>query len=149
MVAAGTDPEALSAERWIDARYRGQSFELAVPAENWMTRFHDAHAERYGYARPESPVEAVTVRVVVASPPPPLAAVALEAGSGPPPSRTTEVILGGRVLQARRVRRRDLRAGHRLDGPAVIQEYSSTTWVPSGWTLEVDSWGCLHLSGGR
>ncbi|MSR21304.1 MAG: hydantoinase/oxoprolinase family protein [Gemmatimonadetes bacterium] len=149
MVAAGTDPEALSVERWIDARYRGQSFELAVPAENWVTRFHDAHRERYGYARPEAPVEAVTVRVVVASPPPPLAVVALEAGSGPPPSRTTEVILGGRVLQARRVRRRDLRAGHRLDGPAVIQEYSGTTWVPPGWTLEVDSWGCLHLVGGR
>jgi len=44
------------------------------------------------------------------------------------------------------VRRRDLRAGHVLEGPAVIQEYSGTTWVPSGWTLEVDPSGCLHLS---
>ena len=60
-----------------------------------------------------------------------------------------EMVLAGRVLQAKRVRRLDLRAGHRLDGPTVVQEYSGTTWVPPGWTLEVDPWGCLHLSGGR
>ena len=145
MAAAGADPESLSVERWIDARYRGQSFELAVPADGWAAHFHDAHRARYGYARPESPIEAVTVRVIVASPPPPLAVVALEAGGGPPTSSSTTVVLGGRALQAKRVSRRDLRAGHRLDGPAVIQEYSATTWVPSGWTLEVDPWGCLHL----
>ncbi len=41
LTAAGADPETLSVERWIDARYRGQSFELAVPALNWLTSFHD------------------------------------------------------------------------------------------------------------
>ena len=146
MLDAGADPSALSVERWIDARYQGQSFELAVPSERWAERFHEAHRERYGYARPETPVEAVTARVVVGAPAPPLSAERLAAGDAPPPSRPTDVVFGGRSLRAQRVRRRDLRAGHRVEGPAVVQEYSGTTWVPPGWALEVDAWGCLHLS---
>jgi N-methylhydantoinase A len=148
MVAAGFDPGTVSVERWIDARYRGQSFELAVPAEDWVSRFHEAHRERYGYARPESSVEAVTARVVVASPPPPLAVATLPVANGTPPWTSTDVILGGRALLAKRVRRRDLRPGHRLTGPAVVQEYSGTTWLPPGWTLEVDPSGCMHLMAG-
>jgi N-methylhydantoinase A len=48
-------------------------------------------------------------------------------------------------LEVERVWRRDLRAGHRLDGPALVLEYSATTWVPPGWILDVDRWGTLHL----
>jgi len=43
------------------------------------------------------------------------------------------------------VRRQDLLAGHELSGPAVIQEYSATTWVPQNFYVQVDQWGCLHL----
>jgi N-methylhydantoinase A len=146
MVEAGADPPALSVERWIDARYRGQSFELAVPSERWAERFHDAHRERYGYARPDTPVEAVTARVIVVAPAPPVTASRLEDARGAPPSRPTEVVFGGRAVRAVRLRRRDLRPGNRVDGPAVVQEYSGTTWVPPDWALEVDAWGSLHLS---
>ena len=69
MVAEGLAPDLLSAERTIDARYRGQSFELGVPEDRWVDAFHEAHAERYGYRRDETPVEAVTLRVTVSAPP--------------------------------------------------------------------------------
>lgn len=146
MGADGFSPDTLSVERWIDARYRGQSFELAVPSEDWSTRFHRAHEERYGYRRDDVPAEAVTVRVVVTAPAPDLAPPELAAADGPPPRSATEVVHRGGTIPAVRVRRADLRAGHRLDGPAIIQEYSGTTWVPPAWTLEVDRWGCLHLT---
>ncbi|HET9947730.1 MAG TPA: hypothetical protein VFQ22_02275, partial [Longimicrobiales bacterium] len=107
---------------------------------------HDAHRERYGYARPDRAVEAVTLRVVVRAPAPPLPAPALEEAAAPPPAERARVVLGGRALEALRVRRADLRAGHRLEGPAVVLEYSATAWVPPGWRLEVDRWGCLHLA---
>ena len=55
-------------------------------------------------------------------------------------------VLEGRVLEARRVRRRDLLAGHILPGPVVVQEYSATTWVPPGQRVAVDASGCLHLT---
>jgi N-methylhydantoinase A len=52
----------------VDARYRGQSFELNVAAEDWATAFHAAHQARYGYARPGEAVELVTVRVEAVAP---------------------------------------------------------------------------------
>ena len=149
MLGEGAAADELSAERRIDARYRGQSFELDVPAEAWRARFHEAHLERYGYRRDEAPVEAVTLRVIVTAPPPLLEAPALDEADGPPPQRPAEVLTGGAPLAAKRVWRRDLRAGHELHGPLVIGEYSGTTWVPPGWRVRVDAWGCLHLEAER
>ncbi|MGD2067098.1 MAG: hydantoinase/oxoprolinase family protein [Gemmatimonadota bacterium] len=141
----GARPEEVSVVRRIDARYRGQSFELRVPADGWEGAFHEAHRTRYGYDRPDTPVEAVTLRAVATAPGPPLDVVPLAGAEGSPPTDETRVRFGGRTVAARRVWRRDLRAGHRLRGPVLVPEYSATTWVPPGWTLDVDGHGVLHL----
>jgi N-methylhydantoinase A len=146
MAADGFTGATPAAERWIDARYHGQSFELAVPADDWAARFHEAHDERYGYRRDDTPPEAVTVRVVVTAPAPELEAPELAEASGPPPVTEAAVFHGGRKQAAGRVDRSSLAAGHTLAGPLVVQEYSGTTWVPPGWRLDVDRWGCLHLT---
>ncbi|NNF13934.1 MAG: hydantoinase/oxoprolinase family protein [Gemmatimonadetes bacterium] len=146
IVAEGVEPAALSMERWIDARYAGQSFELGVLAEGWVEAFHKAHEERYGYQRHEAPLEAVTARAVVSAPPPVVSATHLEEASGAPHLVARDVSLGGRIHQTGSVRRRHLRAGHELEGPLIVEEYSGTTWVPPEWTLRVDEWGCLHLT---
>jgi N-methylhydantoinase A len=53
----------LPPEGEADLRYRGQSFELAVPlGSDLAERFHRAHAERYGYADRGREVELVAVR---------------------------------------------------------------------------------------
>ncbi len=52
----------------------------------------------------------------------------------------------GNEIRVRRVWRKDLLKGHTLEGPAIVLEYSSTTWLPPGWHLEVDAWGSLLLS---
>ena len=31
-----------------------------------------------------------------------------------------------------------LSAGQTITGPAVIEGYTATTWVPPGWTAELD-----------
>ncbi len=146
MVRDGAAAETLTAQRWIDARYRGQSFELAVPAEDWAERFHQAHEERYGYRRSDIPAEAVTVRVVLGAPAPELSPPRLPDAEGPPPASDTSVHHAGVRFPAARIARSDLRAGHRIEGPAVIQEYSGTTWVPPEWIMEVDGHGALHLA---
>ncbi len=143
------DGEGLTTERWIDARYRGQSFELAVPSAGWAARFHEAHEERYGYRRDDIPAEAVTVRVVVTAPTPVLDPPELTEATALPPLSDLEVFHRGQVLAASRVDRAALRASHRVDGPLVVQEYSGTTWVPPEWTVEVDRWGTLHLEPNR
>ncbi len=150
--AEGFPAEVLEEDLWVEARYRGQSFELRVLARDWRVNFHAAHEQRYGYAHPEAPVEAVTVRASIRAPgaevrvdPIPEAADR----SGPSPTHTGTVRWQGRELEAIHIWRRELGAGSRIAGPAVVLEYSSTTWVPPEWTLEVDRWGSLHLSRDR
>jgi N-methylhydantoinase A len=56
-----------------DLRYRGQSFELAVPlGEELAERFHRTHEERYGYADRGREVELVAVRTADIRPGPEL-----------------------------------------------------------------------------
>ena len=54
-----------------DLRYRGQSFELAVPlGPNLEERFHRLHEERYGYADRGRELELVAVRTAEVTPGP-------------------------------------------------------------------------------
>jgi N-methylhydantoinase A len=63
----------LSAEGEAELRYRGQSFELAVPLQPGLAEaFHRAHEARYGYADRERPIELVAVRTAEVRPGPPL-----------------------------------------------------------------------------
>jgi len=148
MTREGYPDETLSSERWVDARYVGQSFELGVPAEGWVEAFHATHEERYGYRRDETPVEAVTLRVVISSPAVPIEVATLAEAEGAPPTAVRTVVYDRAPREAASVHRRDLLSGHEIDGPLVVQEYSGTTWVPPGWRLKVDATGCLHLTSG-
>ncbi len=146
MAEEGYERASLTVERWVDARYFGQSYELSVRASDWVERFHRAHARRYGYRQDDARVEAVTLRVVARAPGLPLDPPALDPATEPtPPARTAPVHSGGRPRDAARWWRRDLRAGHVLPGPGLVLEYSSTTWIPPGWRAEVDPTGALLL----
>jgi N-methylhydantoinase A len=146
MVAEGNDPEFLSVIKSVDARYQGQSFEIRVPWEDWVETFHRSHESRYGYARKETPVEAVTVRVMAEAPALPLSHAMLPEAEGEPSTEPGFAFHEGNEIQVSRVWRKDLRNGHTLRGPALVLEYSSTTWLPPDWRMEVDAWGSLHLS---
>ncbi len=146
MVEEGNDPASLTTRHWVDARYRGQSFELRVPKAGWIEAFHEAHGERYGYSRPETPVEAVTLRAVAEAPPLTLTPTPLPEAEDDPPLEEGTAYYEGNEIQLWRVWRKDLFKGHALKGPGIVLEYSSTTWLPPGWQLEVDAWGSLLLS---
>ena len=61
----------MPAEGEADLRYVGQSFELTVTLGGDLAEsFHRAHAERYGYADRERPVELVAVRTAEVRPGP-------------------------------------------------------------------------------
>ena len=64
----------LPEEGEADLRYRGQSFELAVPLEPDLTAaFHRGHEERYGYSDPSREIELVAVRTAEVTPGPDVA----------------------------------------------------------------------------
>jgi N-methylhydantoinase A len=63
----------LPPEGAADLRYRGQSFELTVAlGRDLAERFHQAHAERYGYADRAREIEIVAVRTAEVTPGPDL-----------------------------------------------------------------------------
>lgn len=100
----------------VDCRYVGQSHELTVSD---VPAFHAEHEQRNGYARPDAPIEVVTVRAVVERPP------ALRIDELPVP---------------------DHRDGRQpVDGPAVVAEPDCTVWVAAGWRAEVGPIGALVL----
>lgn len=142
----GADPATLSAEHWIDARYRGQSFELTVPAREWTESFHRLHEERYGYRR-ASPVEAVTLRARIEGPGEAVRISVIPGAAGreiPIVDRGT-VHADGAELDVPIHERSDLVFGAPVPGPAIVAEYSATTWCPPGWRAASDRWGTLHL----
>ncbi len=131
-----------------DVRYRGQAFELSVPAPRPPTAdalrrlFDDAHEERYGYSDAHAELELVTVRVAVTG-----------EGAAPPvaaPSAPTQrsynrrARFGGSWLDAA-VLNGELPAGVRVEGPAVCELPEATVVVPPGWGGEVGPDGALEL----
>ena len=58
----------LPAEGEAELRYRGQSFELAVPLQDDLAEaFHRAHEARYGYADRDRAIELVAVRTATSA----------------------------------------------------------------------------------
>ncbi len=137
-------------ERWVDARYVGQSFEIRVPADGptseWASAFHQAHERRYGYARPDRTVEAVTLRTAARGPARNLVTVDARGDSGGAnPSAATHVWLNGEAREVPVDRRSDLAPDAHLVGPRVIVDASETTWVPPGHEILAHASGVLRL----
>jgi N-methylhydantoinase A len=146
MAAEGIPDGVVAVNRSVDARYLGQSFELSVPAtDDWVELFHAAHLARYGYDRTGAVVEAVTLRVEALAPGATMQPQSLaHAGSpDPEPVGRGAVMTDGTNVDATHYRRETLLAGHRLAGPCVVLEYSSTLWLPPGWNATVLEDGSL------
>jgi N-methylhydantoinase A len=147
MLEEGIAEADIALTRSIDARYHGQSHELRIDAHDWIRAFHAAHARRYGHANADAVVEAVTVRVDATSPPsvlPPFAAESMNQGQ----PGTLEVWSENLWRTARVQPRHDL-PQEKVVGPAIITEYSATTWVPEGWQLRRLDSGALLMESVR
>jgi N-methylhydantoinase A len=146
----GFPPSKIRIERRLDMRYTGQAYELSVPAGgDFVSAFHRAHDQRYGYHDARRPVEIVNLRVR-----------AIGITDKPRIGKMTKVvqsakrrtaaslncILDGKRQTAALIDREQLRNGEFFAGPAVISEYSATTLVPAGWRVQVDAYGQIMLT---
>ncbi|HWZ84452.1 MAG TPA: hydantoinase/oxoprolinase family protein [Terriglobales bacterium] len=137
-------------ERTLDLRYRGQGYELNVPATgDASARFHQEHERRYGYHHPAKEIELVTVRLrgkirthklEIAKP------AVIESNGRTLPVEFTAVIFDGTRLRTPVYERSDLIAGRARKGPAIITEYSATTVIPPGKKFRVDRAGNLLIT---
>jgi N-methylhydantoinase A len=131
-------------ERSVDLRYRGQGYELNVPATgNLAARFHREHERRYGYHHPGREIELVTLRLRAGlrAPQEKIKAkvTSVRKPSRPvPPAERAPVFFDGKTVATPVYERADLVPGQSLKGPAVITEYSATTVIPPGKKFQVD-----------
>ncbi len=149
---AGERPEAVVC--MVDVRYRGQSHEVTVPyrqGEGWTVltdRFHRAHEARNGFARPEDPIEVVTVRAEAVGVPalrvaelPRWRPDGSEAFRGRRPLRTRQGI-----VDAGRWWRPALRPDAEIVGPAIVEEPEATTYLAAGDRAVVHPTGALEVT---
>jgi N-methylhydantoinase A len=148
-----TAQKEFRAERWrgalhygrsLDLRYRGQGYELNVPAtENVAARFHDEHQRCYGYHHAGREIELVTLRLRVRLRTPPLKVARRLAPRKPSmrvaPVERPLVLFHGKTVTTPVFERRDLVPGRSMRGPAVITEYSATTVIPAEKKFWVDA----------
>ncbi len=140
-------------ETLADVRYLGQSHEVTVPytaGDGWgvlADRFHVLHRERNGFARPDDPIEVVTIRATVTGTP------AINSETAFSWSPDGEVRLGTRTVvtsagptEASVWRRAGLTIGTEIVGPAVIEEREATSWIGPGEHAVVSHTGALEVT---
>jgi N-methylhydantoinase A len=158
---AGVAPQRRRFERSTDARYRRQSYELAVPVPrdpvdraalaSIASRFHQRHRATYGHDNRDEPVQIVSVRVAAIGAIPPLVVRDVPARPG------TDALKSRRKLWFRETGAVDaaiydrarMPAGLKVTGPAVIESLESTILVPPGWTATMDEDGFVLLTRGK
>jgi N-methylhydantoinase A len=144
--------ERLLSRRHAGMRYRGQSYDVAVPVAqlrspqdlaDLVRRFHDAHQRRYGHMAEIEAVEIVNFQVTAVGiiPKPKLKTFA-----EPPemPQQTSSASrrayfssTGGSDVPV--LRRPALHPGTRIEGPAIIEEKTSTLVLYPGQRAELDA----------
>ena len=157
----GIPRDRMNLQMTADCRYEGQGYELNFPVGAGTTldsldaiqrRFHEAHEAEFGHSFPENSVEIVNERVTGYGDLPSSALVSFPEKSSP----VADHVIGRKPVHFRRedevqafdtafFERGALKAGHEIDGPAVIGEKDSTIVVPPDFTVNVLGHGDLEL----
>ncbi len=138
----GIDAAKMVLTPLLDARYRGQAYELTIPfTEDVEAAFHAAHERAYGHALAGREVELVNLRLQAA-------------GMVEKPILTPESVRENDGMSARigvkdgmtRYERERFTPGAQFAGAALVFQLDSTVYVPEGWSARVDGYRNLVLT---
>jgi N-methylhydantoinase A len=150
----------ISLLREVDVRYAGQSMEVRVPAPGGevdsqfiarlINAFHAAHLKTFGYNYAgQQKVELVNFCVSAFGMIDRLPIPELEKLGLPPECGSRPIYFDGSFRDTPIYARTSLAPDFKLTGPAVIEEFGSTTVVFPGQHLSVDPRGILIISAAR
>jgi N-methylhydantoinase A len=161
LAASGIRPGRVAVARAADMRYVGQEHPVtvALPPEVFRRRsrealkrrFDEEHLQRYGTCAPEESAEIVSLRATVSGAlrKPRLERIArggrATLRSAQRGKRDVYFADAGKAVATPAYAREELRAGNRIDGPALVEEHASTTVVLPGDRLRVDDFGNLDI----
>jgi N-methylhydantoinase A len=149
--------EPIEIQRSIEMRYHGQNYELEVPVPfdvfderttpALWDAFHDLHQQRFGFSIRGQAIEIVNFMVTVTALTPKPDFAVLSAATGEPEAvGRRRVVYDDGPHDTPVFDRGTLRQGHRIAGPAVIEEAASVTLLRPGQTLSVDQYGNLRIA---
>lgn len=155
--AEGVDPDRRRFDFAFDLKYEGQFNELSTEVPmlsdrhlsdddlpRIQRRFDEQHDAVYGYNLPGSLLELMSVRTTAigVTDKPDFQRTTLD---DPDPSRAAKaqrkMWFEGSPKTVQTYEGARLRAGNEIDGPAVIEEATTTIRVDAGWQLRVDALG--------
>lgn len=158
LLAEGISANDIELRRTADARYVGEAHEVQVDLEpgrrgasavsQVWDAFHDVHQRTFGFDyRGEQRVEVVNLRVQAVGRVhrPRLSPLPLEDMQTAPRHTREAYLTASGWSDCPIYWRDDLRPGARLDGPAIIEEFGSTTVIFPEWSMHVDSYENLVL----
>jgi N-methylhydantoinase A len=142
----GVDAIDIVLQRNVEMMYQGQWRSLAVPAPADVTDinalidgFHTEHKREFNYRRDDAPVSIFRVALTATGMVPKAELQTHELKKNTPTTdKTREVWFGGKPFTAMVFERNDLTAGATFDGPAIVEQFDSTTVIPPATTAEVD-----------
>lgn len=160
LMKEGIKKENIVFHRYADMRYWGQGYELIIPSGSFTDKttldilkekFAEAHKSRYGYIMFEEDVELVNIRVEAIG--------IVEKPEFRRRKRKNENKLDDAIKEERDVyfeeyndfvktivySREKLPFKERISGPAIIEQYDSTTVVYPMWSAEIDQFGNIVL----
>jgi N-methylhydantoinase A len=160
LAGEGVPPHRQQTVRTVDLRYFGQAYEVRIEMpevavdrrvlEQAVDRFHAAHEKLYGYGyRGTQLTEIVNVRVTgvgVIDKPRVVEAPETSTQTEPIPAGARPVYFDGGFGDCPIYRRTELNPGQFMEGPAIVEEYGSTTVIQPGQDMHVDRYGNLVLS---
>jgi N-methylhydantoinase A len=151
-------PKDASIEHTLDLRYEQQGFEVSVPVsaedvrkkggiDQALNDFHALHERTYG-VRFHVPVELVALRVVARGATPSVDEVAPTVASKDTKAAILETRKGyfdGAWHDTPHYDRGKLGVAARVDGPAIIRQYDTTTVLLPGHYAEIDPHGNILI----
>ncbi|MFI1464962.1 hydantoinase/oxoprolinase family protein [Nocardia carnea] len=162
--ADGVAAENITLERSVDCRYVGQGYELRVPAPDgdiddvWVKtvadEFHRVHGRTYSQRFDDKPVQLVNIRVTGVGAVPHVRIAEIEKGTADAAAaiKTTTPALFWQNDTAEPewvdtpvYDRALLLAGNTFDGPAIVEQFDSTTIIGMGQHATVDAVGHIII----
>jgi len=142
-----------------DVRYSGQGLQLTVDFELSDLKkrglgaigdpFDEMHRQLFTFAL-EADKEIVNLRAVAQGKNAEIEAIRLPRGSRTPVAAAligeSKVFMDGKDIKAGLYRRKELKSGNCIEGPAVVLEMDSTTLILAGHTGKVDDFGNILIA---
>lgn len=149
MQAEGIASDRIQIERYLDMRYRGQSYELTIPfSEKFIENFHTTHQHTYGTSWSDVGVEIVNLRlrvIGIIDPPTisPLSSRSTDPSEAFLESRCMWLSTGPMTVPI--YRGELLSPGCTFRGPAAVVRKDTTILINTTDQASIDIFGNLHI----